>query len=394
MTGYADRDAVIVGAVRTPIGKGKANGALHGVLPADLLAHSLRELTARTGVDPALVDDVIAGAVTAVGDQAVNIARNALLGAGFPETVPGTTVDRQCGSSQQAISFAAQGVLAGAYDIVIAAGVESMSRVPMGSSVLPGSDPFGVAFAERYSDGLVPQGISAELIAAKWGFSRAQLDEFSAGSHEKAARATKDGLFEAELAPIAGLSTDEIIRPGTTVDTLSGLQPAFYNEAYGARFPQINWEITPGNSSPLSDGSAAVMITSGATARRLGLNPVARIHTTTVVGSDPLYMLTGVIPATEKVLARAGLTLADIDLFEVNEAFAPVVLAWAADTGADLARTNVNGGAIAIGHPLGASGARIMTTLVNALEQRGGRYGLQTMCEGGGMANATIIERL
>ncbi|QRY49591.1 thiolase family protein [Mycolicibacterium septicum] len=394
MTGYADRDAVIVGAVRTPIGKGKVNGALHGVLPADLLAHSLRELITRTGVDPVLVDDVIAGAVTQVGDQAVNIARNALLGAGFPESVPGTTVDRQCGSSQQAISFAAQGVLAGAYDIVIAAGVESMSRVPMGSSVLPGSDPFGLAFAERYSEGLVPQGISAELIAAKWGFSRAQLDEFSAGSHEKAARATKDGSFEAELAPIAGLSTDEIIRPGTTVDTLSGLKPAFYNEAYAARFPQINWEITPGNSSPLSDGSAAVMITSGATARKLGLKPLARIHTTTVVGSDPLYMLTGVIPATEKVLARAGLTLADIDLFEVNEAFAPVVLAWAHDTGADLGKTNVNGGAIAIGHPLGASGARIMTTLVNALEQRGGRYGLQTMCEGGGMANATIIERL
>ncbi|MFV8164725.1 thiolase family protein [Mycobacterium sp. 134] len=394
MTGYADRDAVIVGAVRTPIGKGKANGALHGVLPADLLAHSLRELISRTGVDPVLVDDVIAGAVTQVGDQAVNIARNALLGAGFPESVPGTTVDRQCGSSQQAISFAAQGVLAGAYDIVIAAGVESMSRVPMGSSVLPGSDPFGLSFAERYSEGLVPQGISAELIAAKWGFSRAQLDEFSAGSHEKAARATKDGSFEAELAPIAGLSTDEIIRPGTTVDTLSGLKPAFYNEAYAARFPQINWEITPGNSSPLSDGSAAVMITSGATARKLGLKPLARIHTTTVVGSDPLYMLTGVIPATEKVLARAGLTLADIDLFEVNEAFAPVVLAWAHDTGADLGKTNVNGGAIAIGHPLGASGARIMTTLVNALEQRGGRYGLQTMCEGGGMANATIIERL
>ncbi|MBP3086744.1 thiolase family protein [Mycolicibacterium fortuitum] len=394
MTGYADRDAVIVGAVRTPIGKGKANGALHGVLPADLLAHSLRELITRTGVDPVLVDDVIAGAVTQVGDQAVNVARNALLGAGFPETVPGTTVDRQCGSSQQAISFAAQGVLAGAYDIVIAAGVESMSRVPMGSSVLPGSDPFGLDMAARYPEGLVPQGISAELIAAKWSFSRAQLDEFSAGSHEKAARATKEGLFDAELAPIAGLSTDEIIRPGTTVETLSGLKPAFYNEAYAARFPQINWEITPGNSSPLSDGSAAVMITSGATAKKLGLKPLARIHTTTVVGSDPLYMLTGVIPATEKVLTRAGLTLADIDLFEVNEAFAPVVLAWAHDIGADLGKTNVNGGAIAIGHPLGASGARIMTTLVNALQQRGGRYGLQTMCEGGGMANATIIERL
>ena len=394
MAGYSDRDAVIVGAVRTPVGKGKANGALHDVLPVDLLAHSLRELVERTGVDPERIDDVVAGAVTQVGDQSVNIARNALLGAGFPESVPGTTVDRQCGSSQQAIHFAAQGIIAGSYDVVVAAGVESMSRVPMGSSVLPGSDPFGTGMAARYPDGLVPQGISAELIAAKWGFSRAELDEFSAGSHEKAARATKDGLFDNELAPIAGLSTDEIIRPGTTVQTLAGLKPAFYNPAVGERFPQINWEITPGNSSPLSDGSAAVMLTSGAVARQLGLEPLARIHTMTVVGSDPLYMLTGVIPATEKVLARSGLTLADIDLFEVNEAFAPVVLAWARDTGADLARTNVNGGAIAIGHPLGASGARIMTTLVNALQQRDGRYALQTMCEGGGMANATIIERL
>lgn len=394
MTEYSDRDAVIVGAVRTPVGKGKASGALHGVLPADLLAHSLRELVARTGINPSEVDDVIAGAVTQVGDQAVNIARNALLGAGFPETVPGTTVDRQCGSSQQAISFAAQGVLAGAYDVVIAAGVESMSRVPMGSSVLPGSNPFGADMAARYPEGLVAQGISAELIAAKWNLSRTQLDEFSAESHQKAARAAKDGLFDNELAPVAGLSTDEIIRPDTTVETLAGLRPAFVNEALGARFPQIDWKITPGNSSPLSDGSAAVMITSGATARRLGLRPLARIHTTVVVGSDPLYMLTGVIPATQKVLARSGLKLSDIDLFEVNEAFAPVVLSWAHDVGADLSRTNVNGGAIAIGHPLGASGARIMTTLVNALEQRDGRYALQTMCEGGGMANATIIERL
>jgi acetyl-CoA acyltransferase len=400
MSQYSDRDAVIVGAVRTPVGKGKANGALHDVLPADLLAHSLREIVERTGIDPAKVDDVITGAVSQVGDQAVNIARNALLGAGFPESVPGTTVDRQCGSSQQAISFAAQGVLAGSYDIVIASGVESMSRVPMGSSVTAGSDPFGHAFAERYSEGLVPQGISAELIAAKWGLSRTELDEFSANSHEKAARATKDGLFDNELAPIAGLSYDEIVRPGTTVETLAGLKPAFYNEAYSARFPQIKWEITPGNSSPLSDGSAAVMITSGAVARNLGLKPLARIHTMTVVGSDPLYMLTGVIPATEKVLARAGLKLSDIDLFEVNEAFAPVVLSWARDVfgpqGAakGLERTNVHGGAIAIGHPLGASGARIMTTMVNALEQRGGRFALQTMCEGGGMANATIIERL
>lgn len=394
MSGYAGRDAVIVGAVRTPIGKGKATGALHDVLPADLLAHSLREVVERTGVAPALVDDVIAGAVTQVGDQAVNIARNAVLGAGFPESVPGTTVDRQCGSSQQALSFAAHGVLAGAYDIVIAAGVESMSRVPMGTSVLPGSDPFGLGFAQRYSEDLVPQGISAELIAAKWNLSRAQLDEFSATSHEKAARATTDGRFENELTPIAGLGTDELVRPDTSLQTLAGLKPAFYNEAYATRFPQINWEITAGNSSPLSDGSAAVMITSGDTARRLGLRPLARIHTSTVVGSDPLYMLTGIIPATEKVLTRAGLTLADIDLFEVNEAFAPVVLSWALETGADLSKTNVNGGAIALGHPLGASGARIMTTLVNALQQRGGRYGLQTMCEAGGMANATIIERL
>jgi acetyl-CoA acyltransferase len=398
MTTSAGRDAVIVGAVRTPIGKGKASGALYGVHPTDLLAHSLRTLVDRTGVDPAKIDDVIAGAVTQVGDQSVNIARNALLAAGFPETVPGTTVDRQCGSSQQAISFAAQAVISGAQDIVIAAGVESMSRAPMGSNVLPGTDPFGEAFKQRYSEGLVPQGISAELIAAKWDFSRQQLDEFSAGSHEKAARATKDGLFDNELAPIAGLSTDEIIRPGTTIDTLAALRPAFYNEAYTARFPQIKWEITPGNSSPLSDGSAAVLITTSEVARRLRLRPLARIHSMTVVGSDPLYMLTGVIPATEKVLARAGLTLADIDLFEVNEAFAPVVMAWAKDVDRErtgiLDRTNVNGGAIAIGHPLGASGARIMTTLVNALEQRGGRYGLQTMCEGGGMANATIIERL
>ncbi|MDZ4233637.1 MAG: thiolase family protein, partial [Dietzia sp.] len=359
MTGPTGRDAVIVAAVRTPIGKGKANGALHDVLPVDLLAHSLREVVNRAGIDPVLVDDVIAGAVTQVGDQAVNIARNAVLGAGFPESVPGTTVDRQCGSSQQAIHFAAQGVIAGAYDVVIAAGVESMSRVPMGSSVLPGSDPFG-AMAQRYPEGLVPQGISAELIAAKWALSRSELDEFSARSHEKAAAATKEGRFDNELAPIAGLATDEIIRPGTSVETLAGLRPAFYSPAYESRFPQINWEITPGNSSPLSDGSAAVMITTSEVAHRLGLRPLARIHTTTVVGSDPLYMLTGVIPATEKVLTRAGLTLSDIDLFEVNEAFAPVVLSWAKDMGGGsdsdiLAKTNVNGGAIALGHPLGAS---------------------------------------
>src|SRR5689334_11766703 len=303
MAGYVGRDAVIVGAVRTPIGKGKASGALHDVLSVDLLAHSLSELVTRTGVDPALVDDVIAGAVTQVGDQAVNIARNALLSAGFPETVPGTTVDRQCGSSQQAISFAAQGVISGGYDIAIAAGVESMGRVPMGSSVLPGSDPFG-AMSQRYPDGLVPQGISAELIAAKWGFSRAQLAEFPPASHEKAARASRGGRFDNESIPIAGLATDEIIRPGTTVETLPALHRAFYSDAAKTGFPQINWEITPGNSSPLSDGSAAVLIASSEAANKLGLRPLARIHTATVVGSDPLYMLTGVIPATEKVLSK------------------------------------------------------------------------------------------
>src|SRR6201996_4486969 len=283
---YQDRDAVIVGAIRTPIGKGKAGGALHNVLPADLLAHSLRELVARTGVDPVQIDDVIAGAVTQVGDQAVNIARNALLGAGFPESVPGVTIDRQCGSSQQAISFAAQGVLAGAYDLVIAGGVESMSRVPMGTQVLPGSNPFGEDMTRRYPEGLVPQGISAELIAAKWSFSRTQLDEFSASSHEKAARATKDGLFDNELIPIAGLETDEIIRPATTVETLATLQPSVYSEAMNEPFPQINWSITAGNSSPLSDGSAAVLITTSEVAAKLGLRPLARIHTTTVVRSE------------------------------------------------------------------------------------------------------------
>ncbi|GAA1456432.1 thiolase family protein [Williamsia maris] len=387
-------DAVIVGAVRTPIGKGKANGALHGVHPVDMLAHSLRTLVERTGIDPALIDDVITGTVTQADEQGQNIARNAVLAAGFPESVPATTVNRQCGSSQQAISFAAQGVMSGAYDVVVAAGVESMGRVPMMSDVRPGADPFGVDLAARYPDGFIPQGYSAELIAARWGLSRTRLDEFALSSHEKAVAATKDGRFATELAPLAGLDHDEMIRPGGSLESLAALRSAFYDETMAQRFPEIGWDITAANSSPLSDGSAAVLITSSETARRLGLTPLARIHTTTVVGSDPILMLTGVIPATEKVLAKAGLTIADIDLFEVNEAFSPVVLAWAHDTGADLARTNVNGGAIALGHPLGASGARIMTTLVNALHQTGGRYGLQTMCEAGGQANATIIERI
>ncbi|MEI4746901.1 thiolase family protein [Rhodococcus erythropolis] len=387
------RDAVIVEAVRTPIGKGKANGALHGINAVDLLAHSLKAVVERTGIDAALIDDVIGGAVSQVGEQSQNVTRTALLAAGYPESVPGTTVDRQCGSSQQAVHFAAQGVIAGAYDIVVAAGVESMSRVPMGSSSV-GRESLGVGFEERYPDGLVPQGISAELIAAKWGLSRTQLDEFSASSHRKAALATESGYFTKELATLPQLSVDEAIRPGTTVETLAGLRTAFESDYYAQRFPQIDWSITAGNSSPLSDGSSAVMITTSEIAAKLGLTPKARLHSFAVAGDDPLYMLTAVIPATEKVLARAGLTISDIDLFEVNEAFAPVVLSWAADTGVDLSKVNIHGGAIALGHPLGGSGTRIMTTLVNAMEQRGARYGLQTMCEAGGLANATILERL
>ncbi|MFM9258925.1 thiolase family protein [Rhodococcus erythropolis] len=387
------RDAVIVEAVRTPIGKGKANGALHGINAVDLLAHSLKAVVERTGIDAALIDDVIGGAVSQVGEQSQNVTRTALLAAGYPESVPGTTVDRQCGSSQQAVHFAAQGVIAGAYDIVVAAGVESMSRVPMGSSSV-GRESLGVGFEERYPDGLVPQGISAELIAAKWGLSRTQLDEFSASSHRKAALATESGYFTKELSTLPQLSVDEAIRPGTTVETLAGLRTAFESDYYAQRFPQIDWSITAGNSSPLSDGSSAVMITTSEIAAKLGLTPKARLHSFAVAGDDPLYMLTAVIPATEKVLARAGLTISDIDLFEVNEAFAPVVLSWAADTGVDLSKVNVHGGAIALGHPLGGSGTRIMTTLVNAMEQRGARYGLQTMCEAGGLANATILERL
>lgn len=395
-------DAVIVDAVRTPIGKGKPNGRLAGVHPVDLHAHALRSLVERTGVDPAGIDDVISGAVGQIGEQSMNTARWAALAAGLPESVPAVTVDRQCGSSQQAVHFAAQGVIAGAYDVVIASGVESMSRVPMGSQVA-GRDPFGTQVAARYPDGLVPQGISAELIAAKWGFSRAQLDEYSAESHQRAARAWADGKFAGEVAPLKApgpdgvlvdVTTDETVRPGTTPEILAGLKPAFRADVWEQRFPDLGWHVTAGNSSPINDGAAALMITSAETAKALGLRPRARIHSFAVAGDDPLYMLTGVIPATRKVLARAGLSVADIDAFEVNEAFASVVLAWQAEIGADLAKVNVNGGAIAIGHPLGGSGARLMTTLLSVLEQTGGRYGLQTMCEAGGLANATIIERL
>jgi acetyl-CoA acyltransferase len=337
-----------------------------------------------------------------VGEQASNIARKAVLAAGFPERVPATTVDRQCGSSQQAIAFAAQGVRAGAYDLVVAGGVESMSRVPMGSATAGAWDLDGRRLSERYPEGLVPQGVAAELIAAKWGISRDELDEWGLRSQELARGATDWGAFGTEVVPVAvtgadggvtSVARDEGLRP-TTLEGLAALRPAFVDERMEERFPQIDWSITAGTSSQISDGAAGLLIASAERAADLGLRPRARIHTTAVVGDDPLFMLTAVIPVTAEVLARAGLRLADIDLFEVNEAFASVVLAWARETGADLAKVNVNGGAIALGHPLGASGARLATTLLNALEQRDGRYGLQIMCEAGGLANATIYERL
>ncbi|AXL87460.1 steroid 3-ketoacyl-CoA thiolase [Streptomyces sp. CB09001] len=386
------RDAVVVEAVRTPMGKGKPNGALAHVHPVELLAHTLRTLVERSGVDPALIDDVIGGTVDQVGEQAMNTTRYALLSAGFPESVPATTVDRQCGSSQQAVHFAAQGVMAGAYDLVVACGVESMSRVPMWSNVPPGADPFGPGVAARYPDGLVPQGISAELIAAKWSLSRERMDAFAVSSHRKAATAYAAGRFDAEIAPLDGVSRDECVRPASSVEVLAGLRPAYHDPAFAERFPQIEWNVTAGNASPVNDGASAVLITSSDTAARLGLRPLARLHSFAVTGSDPLLMLTGVVPATEKVLRRASLSLGDIDLFEVNEAFASVVLAWQQETGADLDKVNVHGGAIALGHPLGASGTRLTTTLVHALHERGARYGLQTMCEAGGLANAMILE--
>jgi acetyl-CoA acyltransferase len=388
--------AVIVDAVRTASGKGKPGGALSTVHPIDMLAQTLQALLSRTGIDPASIDDVIAGCVSQVGDQALNVARTAILTAGLPESVPGTTVDRQCGSSQQAAHFAAQGVMAGAYDVVVACGVESMSRTPMGASSVGGNPT--ATLAARYPEGLVNQGVSAELISDKWGLSRSALDEYSARSHELAASASS-GLFDGEIVPVS-LSDgtqhvkDETVRSSTTVDGLSGLQPSFARPDLSERFPQIDWKITPGNSSPLTDAASAVLIMSEEKAAQLGLKPRARFHTFAVTGSDPLYMLTGVIPATEKVLARSGLSISDIDTFEVNEAFAPVPLAWLAETGADEKRLNPAGGAIALGHALGASGTRLLTTMLTNLEATGGRYGLQTMCEGGGMANATIIERI
>jgi acetyl-CoA acyltransferase len=381
------RDAVIVEAVRTPVGK--RNGGLAEIQPADLSAHVLTALAGRSGIDPAVVEDVIWGCVMQVGEQTADIARNAVLGAGWPESVPGVTVDRQCGSSQQAVSFAAASVLAGHYDVVVAGGVESMSRVPMGSSSA-GKWPFGDGFKARYEGILPHQGIGAEMIVERWGFSRTQLDEFSLGSHAKAAAAQDEGRFAAEIAAVTNPSgvkvdADEGVRRGSTLEALGALKPAFKAEG---------GTITAANSSQISDGAAGLLITTSEKAAELGLTPLARIHTAVVTGDDPVIMLTGPIPATALALKRSGLTIDDIGVFEVNEAFAPVPLAWLAETGADPVRLNPNGGAIALGHPLGGSGARIMTTLVHHMRATGARFGLQTMCEGGGQANATILELL
>ncbi len=379
------RDAVIVEAVRTPVGK--RNGGLAGVHPADLSAHVLSALAARSGVDPAVVDDVIWGCVSQVGEQTFDIARTAVLTAGWPETVTGVTIDRQCGSSQQSIAFAAAGLIAGQYDVVVAGGVESMSRVPMGSSIGEGGDPMPDRFRAKY--GRPNQGIGAEMIAEQWGFTRTQIDEYAVGSQERAAAARAEGRFAAQIAPVTlpdgtVIEHDEGIRP-SSVEALANLRTVFKPEG---------GVITAGNSSQISDGSAALLMTTSEKAAQLGLTPIARVHTTVLAGADPVIMLTAPIPATQKVLAKSGLALDEIGAFEVNEAFAPVPMAWLVDIGADAKALNPNGGAIALGHPLGGSGARIATTLVHHMRDNGIRYGLQTMCEGGGQANATIFELL
>jgi acetyl-CoA acyltransferase len=392
--------AVIIDAVRSPMGRGKASGALAGLHPVELLAQVLSGLVERTGIDPGSVDDVLVGCVSQVGEQSSTPGRQAWLAAGYPTSTPSTTIERKCGSGQQAIEFAAAGIVAGNYDIAIAAGLESMSRVPMGSARM-GQDPFGPRVHERFPH-LVPQGVSAELVAHQWNLSRDTLDEYSARSHELAGHAADGGQFKDEIVPVRVtdeggarvIDADETIRRGTTPAGLAGLLPAFAAEPYTSLFPQLDWKITAGNSSQITDGAAALLLTSEQRALDLGLRPVARIVASSVVGDDPVLMLTGPIPATRRVLARAGMSVADIDVFEVNEAFASVPLAWQLELGAELARLNPCGGAIALGHPLGASGCRLMTTMISHLRRTGGRYGLQTMCEAGGMANATIIEML
>ena len=383
------RDAVIVAAVRTAVGR--RNGALSGVHPVDLSAHVLQALAERSGADPAVVEDVIWGCVSQFGEQTFDIARNAVLAAGWPLSVPGVTVDRQCGSSQQSVHFAAAGLVSGQYDVVVAGGVESMSRVPMGSSMgTAGANPSGSGLTKVFKGVPPNQGIGAEMIAERWGLSRAQLDEYSLASHQKAAAAIDEGRFAGQIVPVkledgTVVDTDEGVRRGSTLEALGQLKPAF---------KKPDGVIHAGNSSQISDGAAALLMTTSEKAAQLGLTPVARVHTAVLAAEDPVIMLTAPIPATRKALKKSGLSLADIGVFEVNEAFAPVPLAWLAETGADPAKLNPNGGAIALGHPLGASGARIMTTLVHHMRDNGIRYGLQTMCEGGGQANATILELL
>jgi len=391
-------EPVIVDVVRTPIGRGKLGGALSAVHPVELLATLLRALVARNDIDPGLIDDVLIGCVSQGGEQSATPGRMALLAAGFPDHVPATTIDRRCGSSQQAVHFAAHAIAAGAYDIAIAGGIESMSRVPMGSARM-GQDPFGPSVTNRYSPGLVSQGIAAELVAAKWGLTREQLDAYSVRSHERASAARDSGAFLDEIVPIrlesgAVISQDETIRTGTTFAGLSNLKPSFVDAEVHERHPSINWSITPGNSSQISDGASAVLLMSEAMATRLNLRPRARFAGYDVCGADPILMLTAPIPATRRVIKKAGLKTDDIGHFEVNEAFAPVPLVWQREIGVEDDRLNPVGGAIALGHPLGASGARLMTTMINSMERHKVRYGLQTMCEAGGMANATILERL
>jgi acetyl-CoA acetyltransferase family protein len=388
---------MIIDIVRSPMGRGKAGGSLSGVHPADLLSQTIVGLLARNGFDPGQVDDVIIGCVSQVGEQAVPVGRTAWLAAGLPHHVPSTTVERRCGSSQQAIHFAAQGIAAGAYDIVIAGGIESMSQVPMGSARM-GKEPYGKAFNARFPQGMVGQGISAELVAARWSINREEMDAYSARSHELAARARDAGGFDPEIIPIQTpsgvVARDETIRPATTVSGLSQLKVSFESAEVAARFPEIRWSVTAGNSSQITDGAAVALLMSEAAAQRLGLRPRARFVAFDVIADDPLLMLTAPIPATRRVLTKAGLKINQIDHVEVNEAFAPVPLAWQRELKAEPGRLNPRGGAIALGHPLGASGARLMATMLNGLEQSRTRYGLQTMCEAGGQANATIIERL
>jgi acetyl-CoA acyltransferase len=393
-------DAYIVDIVRTPTARVKRDGSSYSPLhSADLMAVALRALVERNGFDPVLVDDVIGGCVTQIGQQSNNITRSAVLAAGFPESVPATTVDRQCGSSMQAVAFAAQGVMAGAYDLVIAAGVESMSTTPMFSNK-NGQDPFGPTVTARYAGGgLVEQGISAELIASRWALSREDMDAYSLSSHQRAAAAQAAGTLAKQIVPVTlpdgtVISTDDGIRADSSLEALGGLKPAFVNDGAKERFPEIEWSVTAGNASQISDGASAVLIASEAMVKKLGLKPRARIVASSVIGDDPVEMLSAVIPVTQKTLDKAGLSLADIDAFEVNEAFAAPVLAWLKDTGVDVAKVNQNGGAIALGHPLGASGGRLLVSLLTTLEETGGRYGFQTMCEAGGLANGLIIERL